>query len=368
MSQVLILGGQGRIGQSIAADLLSHTQAQLVLTGRTLREGLRHTRIRYLALNLADRPAVSIAIAASQLVIHCAGPFRERDTAVLEACIQSGIPYLDVSDDRSFTQRALQLREQAIAAGVTAIINTGVFPGISNSLVRKAVEQLDFAERIHLSYVVSGSGGAGVTVMRTMFLGLQQPFLAWVNGQWQPVQPYSERELVELPIGLAAVYWFDMPESYTLAESFPVQTVITKFGSQPDFYNHLTWAMARAPGWAIRQRAVTEFLAQTSYIMTRLSDRLTGIGVAMRATVYGQKQLHGQKQAQPACCQLAFSHQHTATAAGVGAGSVAQWLLAGELNQPGVWSVEQALPTDLFERAMQQRGLVTEQELQVGPV
>ncbi|WP_322096549.1 MULTISPECIES: hypothetical protein [Planktothricoides] len=89
-------------------------------------------------------------------------------------------------------------------------------------MTRQAVEQLDQAESIHLSYVVAGSGGAGVTVMRTTFyatwrqvlylgrpqdrtgfstwgdpktavaLELQHSFDAWIDGQWQRVKPYSD--------------------------------------------------------------------------------------------------------------------------------------------------------------------------------
>ena len=35
-SQVLILGGTGRIGRQIAADLLTHTAVQITLSGRNL--------------------------------------------------------------------------------------------------------------------------------------------------------------------------------------------------------------------------------------------------------------------------------------------------------------------------------------------
>lgn len=357
MSQVLILGGQGRIGQSVAADLLTHTQAQLILTRRTPQMKLAdQDRVEYLSLDLADEATLSATVAASQLVIHCAGPFRYRDTRVLKSCIEHGVNYVDVSDDRSFTQKALQLRSAAQAAGITAVVNTGVFPGISNSMVRLCVEQLDVAEKIHLSYVVVGSGGAGVTVMRTTFLGLQHPFQVWINGQWQTVKPYTAREMVEFPqpYGRSAVYWFDMPEAFTLPEAFPVQTVITKFGSIPDLYNHLTWLAAHFPAKLMHQPGTIEFLARVSHRMTSVSDRLTGIGVAMRAEV------RGQKQGQPACFYSTFAHPNTATAAGQGTGSVAQFLLSGELNRPGVWSIEQALPTPLFERAMQERQLTIE--------
>jgi saccharopine dehydrogenase-like NADP-dependent oxidoreductase len=38
-------------------------------------------------------------------------------------------------------------------------------------------------------------------------------------------------------------------------------------------------------------------------------------------------------------------------------------MLEGKLDRPGVWAVEQALSTELFERAMQSRHLQIEQEL-----
>ncbi len=368
MAQVLILGGRGRIGQSVAADLLQHTDATVVVTGRLATGSspqfsnppIPRSPIP-LALDLADHSALDQAIAASQLVIHCAGPFRYRDTQVLERCIQHGVNYLDVSDDRAFTQKALQHREAAQAAGVTAIVNTGVFPGISNSMVRLGVEQLDQVEQIQLNYGVAGSGGAGLTVMRTTFLGLQHPFSARINGEWQSVKPYTEREIVQFPApyGRAAVYWFDMPETYTLAEAFPAQTVVTKFGSFPDLYNHLTWLTAHGfPDWLLQRPQTIEFLAKVSYRMTGISDRFTGIGVAIQAEV------QGQIQGQAARHVSSFTHVNTAVAAGQGTGSVAQFLLNGELVHPGVWSVEEALPSHLFLQALQSRGLEVDQQLQ----
>lgn len=41
--------------------------------------------------------------------------------------------------------------------------------------------------------------------------------------------------------------------------------------------------------------------------------------------------------------------------AGAGTGSVAELILSGQLRQPGVWLVEQALDTELFTQTMQNR-------------
>jgi saccharopine dehydrogenase-like NADP-dependent oxidoreductase len=357
--RILILGGRGRIGRSVAADIATYTQAGITLTGRTetSASGQRiqlSPKMEYLILDVADQKGLETAIATHDVVIHCAGPFRYRDTGVLKTCIEKRVDYLDVSDDRSFTHNALALKEAAAAAGVTAIINTGVFPGISNSMVRQGVEQLDSVDLIHLSYVVAGSGGAGVTVMRTTFLGLQNPFDVWVNGRWETVRPYTDRETIEFPapFGRTGVYWFDMPETTTLPDSFPAQTVIVKFGSAPDFYNHLTSIVARwFPKPLVQHPQTIEFLSNVSHKMTSVTDRWSGIGVAMRAEV------RGQKAGRSSCYTSTFSHENTAVAVGYGTGSLAQLMLKGQLKKPGVWAVEQALPTDLFEQVMQQRGV-----------
>jgi saccharopine dehydrogenase-like NADP-dependent oxidoreductase len=362
--RVLILGGRGRIGSSVAQDIASHTSAEITITSRNAEAAIAASQhigpqVRSLSLDLADKDKLRQAIASSNLVIHCAGPFHYRDTNVLKTCIETGVNYLDVSDHRSYTRKALALCPAAAAAGVTAIVNTGVFPGISNSMVRQGVEKLDQPERIHLSYLVAGSGGAGVTVMRTTFLGLQKPFTAWIDGKWTEIKPYSDREAVDFPApyGKSRVYWFDMPEAFTLPEAFPVKTVITKFGSVPDFYNHLTWIAAHVfPKSWMQQRSAIEFLSHVSHYMTDVTNHFSGIGVAIRSEVTGVK--GGQHKRY--CSTLI--HHNTAIAAGCGTGSIAQLLLSGKLKHPGVWTVEQALPTDLFEQTLESRGIQIQQQ------
>lgn len=246
VEQVLILGGSGCIGSRIAADLLAHTSADVTIAGRNLSTGLRVQqmltrnnrnaayRCQFVPIHLDDWICLQTAITQSDLVIDCAGPFHKRNAMVLKLCIDLGSNYIDVSDHPSFTCKAIALRTKAAAAGITAIVNTGIFPGISNSMARRDIEQLDQVDTVHLSCVVGGSGGAGRTLMRSAFLGLQHPLKAWVKGQQQSIQPYSDREVISFPhFGRVGVYWFNRPESFSLAETFPVKTAITKFGAVP---------------------------------------------------------------------------------------------------------------------------------------
>ncbi|HIK05866.1 MAG TPA: saccharopine dehydrogenase NADP-binding domain-containing protein [Trichormus sp. M33_DOE_039] len=358
--RVLILGGRGRIGSSVAQDIATHTQAKVTITGRSpqIDQG---AEFPLLVLDLAEVEKLREAIANSDLVVHCAGPFHYRDANVLKLCIEQGVNYIDVSDHRSFTSKALNYHQQAIDTGVTAIVNTGIFPGISNSMARQGIEQFHEPEKVHLSYLVAGSGGAGITVMRTTFLGLQHPFEAWINGKWQLVKPYSEREVVDFPSPYkrSGVYWFDMPETFTIPQAFPnVKTVITKFGSVPDFYNHLTWIAAHVfPKSWMQRHSTIEFLSHVSHLMTDVTNVFSGIGVAVRVEVTGKI------NSQNAVYSSTLIHGNTAIAAGYGTGSIAQLLLSGQLKKPGVWPVEAALTTDQFTQTMASRNMKIEHQL-----
>jgi saccharopine dehydrogenase-like NADP-dependent oxidoreductase len=365
MQRVLIIGGAGRIGSSIAQDILAHTDAAVTITGRNAQQGMATQnrlgpRVQFQLLDLSHRSEVQAAVARADLVVHSAGPFHYRDADVLRACIEQRVNYTDVSDERSFTRKALALNSEAEAAGVTAVINTGVFPGISNSMVRQGVEALDEATSIQLSYIVAGSGGAGVTVMRTTFIGLQHPFEAWLDGKWQSIKPYTAREALEFPApyGRAHVYWYDMPEAITLQQTFPVHSVITKFGVVPGFYNHATRAMAHwLPPKVLRHRQTVEFLAQVSHGMTAVTDRFSGTGVAIRCDI------QGQQGGMDTHYVSTFAHESAAIATGMGTGSIAELMLTGRLKRPGVYPVEQALSTELFMPTMAARQLTIHQTL-----
>ena len=80
---VLVIGGSGRIGRSVAADVLTHTAAEVTVTGRQPLSELLTADVlpqqKYQSLNLGDRPSGGKPDAQHDLTIHCAGPFRNPD-------------------------------------------------------------------------------------------------------------------------------------------------------------------------------------------------------------------------------------------------------------------------------------------------
>ena len=108
--KVLVIGGYGRIGKSVALDIANHTDAEVTITSRSLQS--ETSPFQFLALDLSDRTSLQKAIAPMDLVVHCAGPFHHRDGKVLETCIDAGVDYLDVSDHRSFYERVIEHKDK----------------------------------------------------------------------------------------------------------------------------------------------------------------------------------------------------------------------------------------------------------------
>jgi glutamyl-tRNA reductase len=66
---VLILGGTGRIGQSVALDIINHTAAKIIITGRKEKAIKLLPRMQFLALDLEEIDKLRQAIKNSDLVI-----------------------------------------------------------------------------------------------------------------------------------------------------------------------------------------------------------------------------------------------------------------------------------------------------------
>lgn len=166
--RVLVVGGSGRVGGSVVTQLVQHgTQ---VVVGGTSRDNFKLSRDRWMKLfpmysdqlsqiSFAEidreRPdtVTSFIRSSSQpkaqavdLIIHTAGPFQGKVNArngILEACVDSSIPYIDVCDDyctasAAKTKYASRAREQE----VPCIISTGCWPGVSSLMALQLVSKI----------------------------------------------------------------------------------------------------------------------------------------------------------------------------------------------------------------------------------
>jgi len=145
--RLVILGG-GMIGSAMAADLAAEPGWDV--TAADLRpEALRRLEsiagVAALRTDLADPAAVQRAVDGFDLVLGALPSAIGFQT--LRAVLEAGRDYVDIS---FMPEDALQLDALARQRGVTAVVDCGVAPGVSNMMVGHAAASLESCLRVEI--------------------------------------------------------------------------------------------------------------------------------------------------------------------------------------------------------------------------
>src|SRR6266581_4723811 len=89
--KVLVVGGAGHFGRLLTDDLSRHTDCDLIAPLRS-------------AADLSNRTSLESALSGVAVAICAAGPFQTLPTTLAQLCLQGGIHYIDLADDRQFVR------------------------------------------------------------------------------------------------------------------------------------------------------------------------------------------------------------------------------------------------------------------------
>jgi saccharopine dehydrogenase-like NADP-dependent oxidoreductase len=149
MKQAVVLGA-GMVGAVIAQDLLADGAFEVTIVD-VRDEALAAARqragagLRTVTADLSDPATVAGVVASADVVI---GALASRyGFAVLRAVIEAGKDYCDIS---FMPEDALELDDLARARGVTAVVDCGVAPGMTNMLAACGAQRLERTDSIEL--------------------------------------------------------------------------------------------------------------------------------------------------------------------------------------------------------------------------
>src|SRR4051794_21279 len=225
----LLYGATGRTGTLIAEEAVARGHRP-VLTGRD------PDRLRSLAERLdlpwAAGPATEMArlIGGAHLVLLAAGPFGTTAQAVLRACLDAGVHYLDIANEIPVVTATLAADDEARRRGITALPAVGFGTVASDGLARYVADQVPGAIRLDLAIMLGTDGSSAAAKASTMqaLAGggrirhdgrlLHRPLGAGSRRQHTPI---GERTLVPVPTGDLVVtgHTTGIPD---ISVSFPV--------------------------------------------------------------------------------------------------------------------------------------------------
>jgi saccharopine dehydrogenase-like NADP-dependent oxidoreductase len=317
--QVLVVGGSGRVGGSVAIELTK--RGAIVTVGGTRIENFEKSRQRWQRLfnkkskEISDIGFVSVDRESSSsvlsilengdydMVVHTAGPFQGKvktPNGVIEGCIANGVPYVDVCDDYCTALAAKsKFMDKAKSEKVPCVISTGCWPGVSSLMASLLIQKVLQADktlkpddlRVDFSFFTAGSGGAGATLLVATFLILAEEALTIRNGRRTPVDAMKEYSIVDFGdiVGKKPVAHLNLLETASIHEVFGVGNVQALFGTSPGFWNTLLGVMARLPSSLLANEEIMRKLAIFSLPIVRIVDFFAGATNAMRCDVTTSK-------------------------------------------------------------------------------
>jgi lysine 6-dehydrogenase len=126
----IVVLGSGMVGRVMALDLAGDFEVTAVDVNPTNLAKLRDPRVRQVTADLSDGGSVRRLAEAADLVVGAVPGFMGFET--LRAVIEAGRSVVDIS---FFPEDAFLLDETARAKGVTAVVDCGVAPGMSNMIL-----------------------------------------------------------------------------------------------------------------------------------------------------------------------------------------------------------------------------------------
>ncbi|MBP7252682.1 MAG: saccharopine dehydrogenase NADP-binding domain-containing protein [Alphaproteobacteria bacterium] len=253
MMRVLIIGGYGNFGSTIARSLASETNLQLIIGGRSFEKAQAFCALfeaanppEAIALDIDAQLAPVLSRCAPSLVIHTTGPFQTQDYRVAAACIAQGCHYVDLADARAFVSGIKGLDATAQARDVLVVSGASSVPCLTAALID--FYRPRFARLTEATYGISAAQqtNRGLATTSAVLSYVGKPFLTRLNGEDRQVFGWQDLHAVCYPeLGRR---WFgncDIPDLTLFPTRYPdLQTIRFSAGHEVPFLHFGLWAMS----------------------------------------------------------------------------------------------------------------------------
>jgi short subunit dehydrogenase-like uncharacterized protein len=226
-TEVWILGGTGRSGRAIAAELMARGVTP-VLAGRDAARlanaAARAGGGRTVVAGSVEAMTAEIRRQQPAVVINTVGPFTVTAVPIARACLPAS-HYLDLANDVAAVSALLGLDEAAASAGRTLLTGAGFGVTASESVVVKLSEGRPAPARVRVDMVPSLEAEAGVigeALAGTILDGL--PGIQ--GGRRYQGRRYRDGRLAPAPVGGEAVHLTLPDGSQVTTASMPLGELI----------------------------------------------------------------------------------------------------------------------------------------------
>ncbi|NHN42431.1 NAD(P)H-binding protein [Halorubellus sp. JP-L1] len=245
---VLIYGSYGYTGELIAKQAAASSDLDPTVAGRNaekVRSQASRLGLEGAVFSLSGGDDVASEIGDFDVVLNCAGPFSRTAEPMVDACIETGTHYLDITGEWQVFDALAQRSEEAADAGVMLLPGTGFDVVPSDCLAAHLVDRLPDAESITLA--LGGMGGLSRGTAMTMVEGFGDDGVVRENGELKRVpQAFDDREF-EFSHGTRSAMTIPWGDVVTAYHSTGVGNVRVYSETHPDTISRLRTFRKLAP-------------------------------------------------------------------------------------------------------------------------
>lgn len=249
----LLYGSYGYTGRLIAERAKEKGLTPL-LAGRdaaALERQSAETGFPHRAFSLDDTAALDAALREHRVVLHAAGPFSRTARPMVEACLRTGVHYLDITGEIAVFEAVAAQDKKARAAGVMLMPGAGFDVVPSDCLAAHLKRRLPTATRLSLAF--AGLGGISRGTLTTMIENIGQGGAVRRGGRITRVPAAYRSRTIDLgrgPWTMTTIPWGDVSTAFH-STGIPDIEVYTRVGSSARrgmiASRYLGWLLGSSP-------------------------------------------------------------------------------------------------------------------------
>jgi short subunit dehydrogenase-like uncharacterized protein len=219
-STFLLYGAAGFTGEAVARLAVEYGLAP-ILGGRNaaqLEKLGAELGVEHQVFDLSDPHKIEQALKDIKVVLHCAGPFIHTYKPMVEACLQTGTHYLDLTGEIPVYEALAARDAEAQARGVMLLPGSGFDVVPTDCLAVHLKQRLPSATHLRLAFKTEGPAGLPPGTQRTMIEMI--PYggrLVRRNGHLEGHGPAAKTRLIDFgkgPVEAALFPWGDIFTAY----------------------------------------------------------------------------------------------------------------------------------------------------------
>jgi len=251
---LLIYGAYGYTGSLIAREAVRRG-LRPVLAGRDAQAVARlasELGLEQRVFGLDDHAKLAGGLAGVAAVLHCAGPFVHTAAPMADACLQSGVHYLDITGEEDVLAALAARDGEARAAGVMLLPGVGFDVVPTDCLAAHLKRRLPSATRLALGFQAGTqlSRGTALTVVESW----SKTGMVRKGGQLRKVPAAWKRRTIDFgtgPVGAMTIPWGDVVTAYHTTGIPDIEVYLAA-----PFLLRLGARLSRYLGWLLGSRLV----------------------------------------------------------------------------------------------------------------